>query len=75
MKIIILLILFFLSLAWLLPNHYQPWLAAYQDFSAYIAAILVCIAYLTKNTNIKVPYFILFSLLIFLLCFQCAYTK
>lgn len=66
MKIITLLILFFLSLAWLLPNHYQPWLAAYQDFSAYIAAILVCIAYLAKNTNIKVPYFILFSLLIFL---------
>lgn len=28
-------------LAWLLPNHYRPWLAAYQDFASFLAGLLV----------------------------------
>ncbi|WP_417660564.1 Wzy polymerase domain-containing protein [Pseudomonas sp.] len=29
-----------LMLAWLLPNHYRPWVSAYQDFLAFGAVVL-----------------------------------
>lgn len=32
--------LFCLLLAWLLPNHYRPWVSAYQDFLAFGAVVL-----------------------------------
>lgn len=46
-------------MAWLLPNHYQPWLTAYQDFSMFLAALLLSII-LIQQKNIKIPYFTLF---------------
>lgn len=31
----------FLLLAWLLPNHYEPWGSAYQEFSVFFAMIFI----------------------------------
>lgn len=59
MKYIYYLALFFCLMAWLLPNHYQPWLAAYQDFSMFLAALLLSIILIQQQT-IRIPYFTLF---------------
>lgn len=36
-------------LAWLLPNHYAPWVAAYQDLLSFSALIFLLLACLSKG--------------------------
>ncbi len=40
MKILLIFSFIAALLSWLLPNHYLPWLGAYQNFSAFIALTL-----------------------------------
>lgn len=54
--------LFFL-LAWLLPNHYLPWLSVYQESSMAIAGFILSVI-LIKKYKIEIPRFIFFLLLI-----------
>lgn len=49
----------FFLLAWLLPNHYLPWLSVYQELSMGMAAILLSIS-LIANQKIEIPNFIYF---------------
>jgi len=43
-----------LMVAWLLPNHYSPWVTAYQEFSAFIAGLLL-LATLLLARPVKLP--------------------
>lgn len=43
-----------LSLAWLLPNHYFPWLTVFQEVSAVVAIILLFIGSYTYATKLPV---------------------
>lgn len=36
-------------LAWLLPNHYPPWTSAYQEFTAFLAGLLLVLAVLLSG--------------------------
>lgn len=56
----------FCLLAWLLPNHYQPWLSVYQDYSMFCAAWLILLTLIHKKT-IKIPHFLIVLFLISLL--------
>lgn len=49
-------------LAWLLPNHYAPWTAAYQDFASFAAGLFLLLALLIKPLKIT-PTIALFLLL------------
>ena len=70
MKIIYLFAAFFCLLAYLLPNHYQPWLSVYQDSCMFIAALLLTYSLFQKK-EIEIPYHILFFILIiFILSIQ-----
>ena len=70
MKMIYLFAAFFCLLAWLLPNHYQPWLSFYQDSCMFIAALLLAYSLFQKK-EIEIPYHILFLIfLIFILSIQ-----
>lgn len=56
-----LLVFFFCSLSFLLPNHYFPWLTAYQEFSIFLTLLLVVILTLSKvNIFIDKTFFIIF---------------
>lgn len=57
MKYIYLIAACFCLFAWLLPNHYQPWLSVYQDYSIFCAAWLILLTLIHKRT-IKIPYFV-----------------
>ncbi|ENW97700.1 hypothetical protein F903_00216 [Acinetobacter sp. NIPH 298] len=50
---------FFCLLAWLSPNHYQPWLSVYQDSSMFVAALLLASSLLNQK-SIHVPYILTF---------------
>lgn len=63
MKLISLVAAFFLALAWLLPNHYRPWLAAYQDGCIFFALIILTV-YLLNNKRINIPNFSFFLIFI-----------
>lgn len=43
-----------LVVAWLLPNHYSPWVTAYQEFSAFIAGLLL-LATMLLTAQVKLP--------------------
>lgn len=40
-------------LAWLLPNHYLPWMTAYQEFAGFFAGILLLVVLLFKMQRLK----------------------
>lgn len=48
MPFLIVLSAFPMTLSWLLPNHYLPWLAAHQDFASF-AALLLILSTVIKN--------------------------
>lgn len=63
MKYIYLASAFFCLLAWLLPNHYQPWLSFYQDTSMFVATLILSSTFLVYE-KIKIPYISFFLLII-----------
>lgn len=66
MLIINILIFSLLILAWLLPNHYLPWLSAYQELCMFLVALLFIFLLILKN-KIYVPKIAYGILLIFLI--------
>lgn len=50
-------------LAWLLPNHYLPWLSVYQEFCMLLAALLVVFC-VSRKVKIKTPKIIAAVLLV-----------
>lgn len=62
-RIPLLLALLFLLLAWLLPNHYRPWITVYQEFSAFLA-ILFGLFSLIHVRKIYIPVEAIFFVLI-----------
>lgn len=65
-KIYILLIVFITScIAFLLPNHYYPWVSIYQDFSAFLALAIIFTFFLKKKLILDLKFlFILFISLV-----------
>lgn len=58
-------------LSWILPNHYYPWPAAYQDFLSF-SSLLVLGGGLVLGFPIKVPrYFVIFIIVAFIPLLQC----
>ena len=55
MKYFFIVILSFLSLAWLLPNHYNPWITSHSDFCAFISLILTFGLVVYYSNSIKIP--------------------
>lgn len=55
MKYLLYLGAFFLAIAWLLPNHYVPWLASHSEFTAFISAFFVVYAVLFNYKKIQIP--------------------
>lgn len=54
---------FFILVGWLLPNHYSPWVAAYQDFASFFAGLILLIGVAWFRV-VKMPaVFIMFFLL------------
>lgn len=51
---------FFCLLAWLLLNHYQPWLSIYQDSCIFVAALLLAFGLLQKKYSSSLYCFIYF---------------
>lgn len=69
MKSLLLFALCLAVISWLMPNHYLPWLSAYQDFSIFLALIFICI-YSLSLTDFYCPvYFLAFILIVILLIF------
>ncbi|ENX12883.1 hypothetical protein F894_02803 [Acinetobacter sp. CIP 51.11] len=66
MLIINIIIFSLLILAWLLPNHYLPWLSAYQELCMFLVALLFIFLLILKN-KIYVPKIAYGILLIFLI--------
>lgn len=62
LKIFFLLLSSVLIFCWILPNHYSPWVAAYQEFAAFASGFLLIGALLFARPalQIKSPRFILF---------------
>ncbi|HCQ62327.1 MAG TPA: hypothetical protein DIU50_12320, partial [Acinetobacter nosocomialis] len=46
---------FLMSAAWLIPNHYMPWLAAHSDFLAFLALLILSIVFVKQNQIILLP--------------------
>ncbi|MCU9946769.1 PglL family O-oligosaccharyltransferase [Pseudomonas sp. PDM13] len=46
-------------MGWLLPNHYSPWLTAYQDFSSFAALIVLSVFLLIRRDAVAVPKYVL----------------
>lgn len=44
----------FFLISILLPNHYLPWLAAYQEFSAFLMLLLILLLSVLEGNSIKV---------------------
>lgn len=63
MKLIYLIVVFFCLLAWLLPNHYQPWLAVYQDSCMFIAIVFMALS-LAQQKKIEIPFYTIFLILL-----------
>ncbi len=58
---------FLMSAAWLIPNHYMPWLAAHSDFLAFLALLILSIVFVKQNQIILLPLpFIYLSLIAFI---------
>lgn len=55
-------------LAWLLPNHYLPWLSVYQEFCMFLAALLVVFC-VSQQIKIKTPKIIIVVLFVSLIPF------
>lgn len=55
MKYFIVVALSFLNLAWLLPNHYAPWVASHSDFCAFMALVVMIGAVVYSLKEIKIP--------------------
>lgn len=55
-------------LAWLLPNHYLPWLSVYQEFCMLLAALLVVFC-ASQQVKIKTPKVIVVVFLVSLIPF------
>ncbi|WHR56680.1 PglL family O-oligosaccharyltransferase [Acinetobacter haemolyticus] len=66
MKTIYIFVAFFCLLAWLLPNHYQPWLSFYQDLSMFVAVLLLASSFL-KQKSIQIPYILTFFIFLSLI--------
>lgn len=64
MKIFIVFFSICLSISWLLPNHYSPWVAAYQDFAVFSAGIILLIGTSIFQKENALPRFIIFLFLI-----------
>lgn len=58
---------FLMSIAWLNPNHYMPWLAAHSDFLAFLALLILSISFIKQKQIIFIPLsFIYLSSIIFI---------
>lgn len=53
MKLVLFFSSLFAALAWLLPNHYQPWLGAYQNACAFLSLVLFLV-YLQRSSPLLV---------------------
>lgn len=53
MKLVLFFSSLFAALAWLLPNHYQPWLGAYQNACAFLSLALFLV-YLQRSIPLLV---------------------
>lgn len=72
MKIVIsnwsfILALCLISLAWLLPNHYIPWLTSHSDFSAFLSLIFFSLGLILLLEKINIPKFSIILLCIALI--------
>ncbi|HEN9521962.1 TPA: O-antigen ligase C-terminal domain-containing protein [Acinetobacter baumannii] len=58
---------FLMSAAWLIPNHYMPWLAAHSDFLAFLVLLILSIVFIKQKQIIFLPLpFIYLSLIAFI---------
>lgn len=64
MRIISVLAVCSFLISWLLPNHYFPWVAAYQDLSAFAAGILLIssLFILRQQIHLQLPFVFLFAI-------------
>lgn len=47
---------FFLVAAWLLPNHYPPWVNFHSEFLAFVGLALLCFAHIKRlNATLAIP--------------------
>lgn len=53
-----------LVIGWLLPNHYVPWLTAYQDFSSFAALIALSVFLLLRSEADVLPGYVLLAVLV-----------
>lgn len=62
---ILIIVFIFGSLSFLLPNHYLPWLTAYQDFSIFLTFIFLALSLFDKNIFIDKKFIVIvcFSLI------------
>ncbi|MDK1684501.1 O-antigen ligase family protein [Acinetobacter terrestris] len=59
----------FLLLAWLMPNHYSPWLTAHSEIAVFTSFFFLFIGFLLthKNKKIQVPTFSIFLFILALI--------
>lgn len=67
MPVILALAMSSFLVAWLLPNHYFPWIVAYQELSAFTAGLLLILSLLCtkkeqKNLHLPSAFIFLFTL-------------
>lgn len=65
-KIEVLVFLVLLVLAWLMPNHYSPWLAFHSDWVACAAVVISFLFMICRKSSIRLP---IVSLFLFTLSF------
>lgn len=63
-----------LLIAWLLPNHYLPWTSFSQDYSAFIALLLLLLGLAASRRPISVATPFMASLIVALACVPIAQT-
>lgn len=58
---IYLLMLIFIgcSFAYLLPNHYYPWISAYQDFSSFLVLLVIFTVFLKNKLILDLKFFVI----------------
>ena len=58
---IYLLMLIFIgcSFAYLLPNHYYPWISAYQDFSSFLVLLVMFTVFLKNKLILDLKFFVI----------------
>lgn len=59
----VLVVLVFVLFSWLLPNHYLPWLAAYQEFASFLAALLIVAICILRGSVRSTPIITAFFIL------------